>query len=86
MKFTPVNPRTKIQFADCNDQDFAKFPDLKIVVGDKMYTVPRQSYVFHYKAGKLDKCYLLLTPRDYMGDSFVLGNIFLNNYYAIYDL
>lgn len=51
-----------------------------------MFTVPRQSYVFHYKSGGLEKCYLLLTPRDYMGNSYVLGNIFLNNYYAIYDL
>jgi hypothetical protein len=51
-----------------------------------MFTVPKESYVFQYKSGLLEKCYLLLTPRDYMGNSYVLGNIFLNNYYAIYDL
>jgi len=47
--------------------------------------LPKESYL--YRVDKYDRCYNLLIPKDFFyKPMYILGNIFLHNYYVIYDL
>jgi len=53
---------------------------LKIRIQHKIYTIPKQSYMLYID----NECILFLQSHD--KDYYLLGNVFLNNYYMIYDM
>ena len=80
----------------CSCEDFGRLPNIKIGLStdekrdkDKWFSLPKESYMERDDKGGCSK--LLLTPsaeKFGLGDPseyWVLGDIFLQNYYSIYD-
>jgi hypothetical protein len=79
----------------CKCQSYAALPDIQLGFapkeGDsgKMFTLPKESYM--KKSGENGCDFLKLTPtnekfgKGNAEDYWILGDIFLQNYYSIYD-
>lgn len=81
----------------CDCADYEQLPDIDIGLAtddrrekSKWFSLPKESYMSRKDDGKCNK--MLLTPSNEKfgkGDSaayWILGDIFLQNYYSIYDL
>eukprot|EP00347_Sterkiella_histriomuscorum_P014563 403360402 len=68
----------------CTPENIENFPDIKIQLGNNLYTMPKESYI--QKSG--GKCYFQIMSMAFPeGQGFwILGDNFLQNYYTIFDL
>ena len=49
------------------------------------FKLPKESYIYHI--AEQQTCFLLLVPKDFFATpTYILGNIFLHNFYTVYDL
>ena len=79
--FTVRGSSNFIYQAPCTQEQFDTLPDLKVQLNNQVFSIPKSSYIIKYPT----RCYLLITPKaDF--NFYILGEVFLTNYYSIYDL
>lgn len=84
-QFDDVSESTDVKQTYCTEADYERFPDLWFKINDTNFKLPKTSYL--YRLAEQDTCYLLLIAKNFFSTPmYILGNIFLHNYYTIYDL
>merc|ERR1711971_308553 len=85
MRLHRIGSYTLVRYAWCTEAQYNAFPDIQFSLNGNKFTMPKESYI--YRIPSANKCYVLLIPRDmFYPPLYILGNVFLNNYYTMYDL
>ena len=85
VNFYSINQNTQVKITQCDDETYSKFPDMIFYINGTIFKLPKESYI--YRIVSKQKCYLLLIPKNFFSTPmYILSNIFLHNYYTIYDM
>jgi len=71
---------SNLPFCYCNEDQYEKFPDLRLTIDGNHYYIPKENYVMRDSS----VCALGIMSHDLL-DFWILGLNFFENYYTVFD-